>query len=187
LIQSHTEGPNLILLYNIAAVAYQKQQYGRALSFVNQILATNEYFEEFLLVKSLFLLLQIFYELRQVSPALYLIRYLESKITEFESTVSQKQKIRNLQGHEDEEQKSGFTETLDEQTLNRNSYCIVAGAYVRKHGISPKNANISEYKFLLSAYQAFFTLLENPEAQIDLAPITALKEQILTDPVKFNP
>lgn len=48
---------NTVLLYNISAMCYQTQQYGKSLSFLIEILKNLEQVEEFLLVKSLFLML----------------------------------------------------------------------------------------------------------------------------------
>jgi hypothetical protein len=34
------------------------------------------------------------------------------------------------------------------------------GAYLRKHAVSPKNANLKEYEILLNAYRSLFKILE---------------------------
>jgi hypothetical protein len=47
-------------------------------------------------------------------------------------------------------------DTLDENILSKNSFCIIIGSYVRKHGISPKNMNIKEYKLLLQSFKSLF-------------------------------
>lgn len=49
------------------------------MAYLNEILKNLEQVEEFLQVKSLFLILQIFMELRLVAPALPIIGYLEIK------------------------------------------------------------------------------------------------------------
>ena len=50
-------------------------------------------------------------------------------------------------------------ESLDENVVSKNSFCILIGAYLRKHAVSPKNVNIKEYEMLLNAYKALFCLM----------------------------
>lgn len=51
-------------------------------------------------------------------------------------------------------------EGLDETVVSRNSFCIIVGAYLRKHAVSPKNVNLKEYQLLLNAYKALFRLMQ---------------------------
>lgn len=60
---------NSVLLYNCAAMSFQTQQYGQCLGYLNHILKQMENVEAFLQVKTLFLLLQTLFELRQCEPA----------------------------------------------------------------------------------------------------------------------
>ena len=48
---------NTILLYNIAAMSYQMQQYGQALSYLIELLKKSDQAEDFIALKGLFLLL----------------------------------------------------------------------------------------------------------------------------------
>jgi hypothetical protein len=50
-------------------------------------------------------------------------------------------------------------EGLDETVISRNSFCIIVGAYLRKHAVSPKNVNLKEYQLLLHSYRAVFKLM----------------------------
>jgi hypothetical protein len=43
-----TNDVNTVLLYNIAAMSYQTQQYGKALTYLNEILKNLEQAEDFL-------------------------------------------------------------------------------------------------------------------------------------------
>lgn len=51
-------------------------------------------------------------------------------------------------------------EGLDETVISRNSFCIMAGAYLRKHAVSPKNVNLKEYQLLLNAFKALFKIMQ---------------------------
>ena len=44
--------------------------------------------------------------------------------------------------------------------ISRNSFCIMLGAYLRKHAVSPKNVNLKEYQLLLNAYKALFKIMQ---------------------------
>ena len=57
--------------------------------------------------------------------------------------------------------KSPYMESLDEKVVSQNSFCILVGAYLRKHAVTPKNVNIKEYELLLNTYQALFGVLLN--------------------------
>lgn len=50
-------------------------------------------------------------------------------------------------------------ENLDENVVSKNSFCILVGAYLRKHAVSPKNVNIKEYEMLLNAYKTLYLLM----------------------------
>ena len=51
-------------------------------------------------------------------------------------------------------------ESLDESVVSKNSFCILVGAYLRKHAVSPKNVNIKEYEMLINAYKALFLIMQ---------------------------
>ena len=53
-----------------------------------------------------------------------------------------------------------LAEVLDFDCVNKNGFCILVGAYLRKHAVSPKNINAKEYEILLNAYKALFQILE---------------------------
>ena len=58
-------------------------------------------------------------------------------------------------------------ESIEENVVSKNSFCIMIGAYLREHSVSPKNVNIQEYEMLLNSYRALFKLLskDNKGAQ----------------------
>ena len=58
---------NSILLYNIATLSYQTQTYGQSLIYLKLILENMDQVEEFIQIKSLFLILQILFELKMPS------------------------------------------------------------------------------------------------------------------------
>ena len=51
-------------------------------------------------------------------------------------------------------------ESIEENVVSKNSFCIMIGAYLREHSVSPKNVNIQEYEMLLNSYRALFKLLQ---------------------------
>jgi|TARA_B110000305_G_scaffold236076_1_gene296826 tetratricopeptide (TPR) repeat protein len=66
----------------------------------------------------------------------------------------------------DSESKSWTTagsiyEALDENIINKNNFCIIIGAFVRKNAISPKTVNLQEYQMLLNSYKAMFNYLSS--------------------------
>ena len=62
---------------------------------------------------------------------------------------------------------SPFLESVEENVVSKNSFCILIGAFLRKHAVSPKNVNIKEYEMLLSTYKPLFKILlkDNKGAQ----------------------
>ena len=148
---------NYLILYNIATLSYQTQSYGKALSYLNEIIKNLELVEEFLQIKTLFLALQILFELRLISPAQPIITYLEAKLPEIEHISSEKQ-LRNAPSESSKEESK--KQQHEGMNMNKNFLCIIAGSYIRKHGISPKNANVFEYKFLMHSYKALFSMLQ---------------------------
>ena len=50
-------------------------------------------------------------------------------------------------------------ESIEENVVSKNSFCIMIGAFLREHSVHPKNVNIQEYEMLLHAYKAMFKLL----------------------------
>lgn len=51
-------------------------------------------------------------------------------------------------------------ESIEENIVSKNSYCILLGAYLRQYSVSPKNVNIQEYEMLLNAFKSLFKLLQ---------------------------
>ena len=78
------------MLYNCAAMSFQTQGYGQCLGYLNQILKQMDNVEAFLQVKTLFLLLQTLFELRQSEPAQPIIFLLEVKLEDFKHIIKQK-------------------------------------------------------------------------------------------------
>jgi len=85
---------NSILVYNIAAMSYQTQNYGQALLYLKLILENLDQVEEFIAVKSMFLLLQVLWELKMRYAAAPVIDMLEAKICEIEKLIEQKRQIK---------------------------------------------------------------------------------------------
>ena len=55
---------NSILVYNIATLCYKTQSYGQALLYLKALIEHMDQVEEFIQIKTLFLTLQIMFELR---------------------------------------------------------------------------------------------------------------------------
>lgn len=141
---------------------------------MTHLLKQLDHLEAFLQVKSLFLLLQVLYDLRQSEPAGPILFLLELKLQDLQHIIMQKRQI-NVQDTQDisgggsvaekqeEESKDAWAgdllEGLDETVVSRNSFVIIVGAYLRKHAVSPKNVNLKEYQLLLNAYKALFKLM----------------------------
>lgn len=71
-------------------MAYQTQQLGVCLGNLTVIFQYLDQFELFLQIKSLFLLLQVLYELRQVEPAQPILQLLEAKFMDLKAITAQK-------------------------------------------------------------------------------------------------
>lgn len=139
------------------------------MNYLIELLKRLDLAEEFIVLKGMFLLLQILFELKQTSSAWPVIAFIEMKLKEADKILQQKQNIKVLQpesiGEAIEEIKApGLAdqmEMLDETVLIKNSFSIINASYIRKHAVSPKNMNIHEYKILLSSYKAMFLLIQN--------------------------
>lgn len=81
---------NSILVYNIAALSYQLQNYGQALLYLKLLVENLEQVEEFIQVKSLFLMLQVLFELKMKYAAMPIIDLLEVKLCEIEKLIEKK-------------------------------------------------------------------------------------------------
>ena len=86
---------NSVLVYNIAAMSYQTQNYGQALVYLKLIIENLDQVEEFIQVKSLFLTLQVLFELNMSCTARPIIDLLEVKMKEIERFIEQKSLIKN--------------------------------------------------------------------------------------------
>ena len=149
--------------------------------------------EEFIQVKSLFLCLQILFELKMGHTSKPIMDLLDIKLKEIEKTIEQKQMIKNQQNtssaissanessntsvlsaqkennindQSESESKSWTTtgsiyEALDESIINKNSFCIIIGAFIRRHAVSPKTVNLYELSMLLNSYKAMFNFLDS--------------------------
>ena len=51
-------------------------------------------------------------------------------------------------------------ESIDENIITENSFCILVGATLRQHAVTPKNVNIKEYEMMLSSYKALFKVIK---------------------------
>ena len=89
---------NSILVYNIAALSYQLQNYGQALLYLKLLMENLEQVEEFIQVKSLFLMLQVLFELKMKYAAQPVIDILEVKLLEIERLIEKKKLIKNHWG-----------------------------------------------------------------------------------------
>jgi hypothetical protein len=108
---------------------------------------------------------------------------LEVKLQDFQHIITQKRQIKdqdfsdstsistaahsNADKHDEETKDANnwngdmsMLEGLDETVISRNSFCIMVGAYLRKHAVSPKNVNLKEYQLLLNAYKALFKIMQ---------------------------
>lgn len=63
-------------------MSYQVQQYGQALSYLIELMKNLDHAEDFLVIKAMFLLLQIFFELKQTTSAWPIIAFIEVKLRE---------------------------------------------------------------------------------------------------------
>ena len=141
--------------------------------------------EEFIQVKSLFLALQILFELKMGISAKPIMDLLDIKMKEIEKTIEQKQMIKNQQSASSDvssinkssnnsvqaEQRSADAESntwtttgsiyevLDESIINKNSFCIIIGASIRRNAVSPKTVNLYELSMMLNSYKAMFNFL----------------------------
>ena len=86
---------NSILIYNIACLSYQTQNYGQCLLYLKLIIENLDQIEEFLQVKSLFLALQVLFELKMSFSTKPLIDVLEVKLKELDKQIEQKSLIKN--------------------------------------------------------------------------------------------
>ena len=84
-----------MLVYNIATLAYQTQNYGQSLLHLKLIIENMDQVEEFIQVKSMFMALQILFELKMPLAAGPLIELLEAKQKEIEKVIEQKSMIKN--------------------------------------------------------------------------------------------
>lgn len=91
---------NTVLLYNCAVMAYQTQQLGVCLGHLTLIFQYLDQFELFLQIKSLFLLLQVLYEMRQPEPSQPILQLLEAKFMDLKAITLQKQQIKDFQGEQ---------------------------------------------------------------------------------------
>mmetsp|Transcript_7389 Transcript_7389/g.6641 ORF Transcript_7389/g.6641 Transcript_7389/m.6641 type:complete len:321 (-) Transcript_7389:1197-2159(-) len=108
------------------------------------------------------------------------------------------------EGLQEESKDQNFSlnsDTIDENTLSKNSYSLILGGSIRKHGISPKNINLNEFRVLLQNFKALFKLVEGQKTPqsakevthtflqdiIDLVKVSApLKKEFDKDAVKFQ-
>lgn len=59
-------------------------------------------------------------------------------------------------------------EALDESVINKNSFCIILGSFVRRSAVSPKTVNMAEFTLILNSFKAMFDL-KNGETFIQKA------------------
>ena len=76
-------------------MSYQTQNYGQALVYLKLIIENLDQVEEFIQVKSLFLTLQVLFELNMSCTARPIIDLLEVKMKEIERFIEQKSLIKN--------------------------------------------------------------------------------------------
>jgi hypothetical protein len=151
-------------------MAYQTQNYGQSLLHLKLIIENLDQVEEFIQVKSMFLSLQILFELKMPLAAGPLIELLEVKQKEIEKVIEQKSMIKNQHSNSasdnsqpGEDTKSWTTngsvyEALDESVINKNSFCIILGSFIRRSAVSPKTVNMAEFSLMLNSFKAMFDL-----------------------------
>ena len=202
---------NSILVYNIAAMSYQTQNYGQALLYLKLVLENLDQVEEFIAIKSMFLLLQVLWELRMRYAATPLLDMLEAKICEIERLVEQKKLIKNqistgqsqeAKSHtsekeqnatqeQSEESKSWTTtgsvyEGLDDSITTKNSFCLIVGAFIRRNAVSPKTVNLHEYRMLLALYKAMFRMSQSNSSDGLLKQAVEQRGSFTNDVVAFK-
>jgi hypothetical protein len=74
--------------------------------------------------------------------------------------------------------------------MNKNSFCIIIGAFIRKHAVSPKTVNVQELSLLLNSYKAMFTFLNSGnstrEGESFISKASDSKKKFTTDTVVFK-
>lgn len=70
------------------------QQYGQAMTYLIELLKRVEQAEEFIVLKGMFLLLQILFELKQTTSAWPLIAFIDIKLSLASNIIQQKQLIK---------------------------------------------------------------------------------------------
>lgn len=127
-----------------------------------------------------------------------LIELLEVKQKEIEKVIEQKSMIKNQQSNSasdnshnsqpGEDTKSWTTngsvyEALDESVINKNSFCIILGSFIRRSAVSPKTVNMAEFSLMLNSFKAMFDL-KNGDSFIQKA--VENKSNYSTDIVNFK-
>ena len=96
----------------------------------------------------------------------------------------------NAEGQEESKQqwRVPCMESIEENIVSINSFCILIGAYLRQHSVSPKNVNIQEYEMLLHAYKALFKLLQrdNKGAQKCFEKANQNRTGLASDAAQFD-
>ena len=124
-----------------------------------------------------------------------LIELLEAKQKEIEKVIEQKSMIKNQHSNSasdnsqpGEDTKSWTTngsvyEALDESVINKNSFCIILGSFIRRSAVSPKTVNMAEFSLMLNSFKAMFDL-KNAETFVQKA--VENKSNYSTDIVNFK-
>jgi len=112
------------------------------------------------------------------------------------SNTSQSAAKEQLNEHQsDAESKSWTTqgsiyEALDESIITKNSFCIIIGAFIRRHAVSPKTVNLYEVTMLLNSYKAMFNFLtsgtQNKEGETFITKAFDQKKNFSNDIVSFK-
>jgi hypothetical protein len=77
-------------------------------------------------------------------------------------------------------------EALDESIINKNSFCIILGSFIRRSAVSPKTVNLSEFNMLLNSYRAMFKFLEHKQGDSFIQKALENKSNYSTDLVNFK-
>ncbi len=177
---------NSILLFNIAAMNYSVQNFGQALLYLKLILENLEAMEDFIQVKSLFLTLQVLFELRMPHSAKPILDILEVKKQELEKRVEY------YASSEQEEAEKASTpeiaEAIEQRSINTNGFSIAVGAFLRRNAVQPKNVNMQEFNLLLCSFKAMFNYLTAPKSSKESESFItkAFECRGADDPVRFQ-
>lgn len=122
-----------MLLFNVCVLSYQTQQYGKLLQHANMILQYKQHVEDFIILKLLFLILQVLFELRMPQPAWPILHFLVSKAQQMQETSKTLKLIQDAKT----------------SAANTNTFSPLTGHTILPNLTSPKRCGLREFSALL--------------------------------------